>query len=275
MPLRYLWRKQATPAWLKNNETELLARFAERVAFIQELRRKRMLVEICCGQRREVDELIRTFGGKLQRIPKTSSYIHLRPLKIGSHLVVSDRPCRSRSSGCSHLLIPASGAFGTGDHATTAMCLRILERISRRWSKGWSLLDAGTGSGILALAASCFGACLIIAIDNDPKAIAVAKANARANRIDSVRFQIADAVRPRVWGKFDLIVANLFSELLVAAIPNWKPRLKSTGYLILSGVLRGQEREVIRALRKNDFFAEEIRRRGKWIAILARRQKAG
>ena len=83
-------------------------------------------------------------------------------------------------------------AFGTGEHATTGMSLRLLEQLTRRWNPGWSLTDLGTGSGILALAAKCFGAGRVIGIDNDPAAISMAKSNARLNKIRGATFQLAD-----------------------------------------------------------------------------------
>src|SRR6185503_7295831 len=79
------------------------------------------------------------------------------------------------------LIIPAGAAFGTGDHATTAMSLRMMERLTRDWRAGWSAVDLGTGSGILALAAKRFGASRVAGIDLDPMAIATAKENARLN----------------------------------------------------------------------------------------------
>ncbi len=111
----------------------------------------------------------------------------------------------------------------------------------------------------------------MIAIDNDPRAIAIAKSNARLNRIRGIRFEIADANKAGCApGKVDLIVANLFSELLIEAIPIWKPRLKTGGILILSGILRDQQREVLRRLRKSNFAIQEVRQRGKWVALCAR-----
>ena len=185
-------------------------------------------------------------------------------------------PSRSGHRGPSHivrkhLIIPASAAFGTGEHATTAMCLRMLERVTQRWRDDWKMLDAGTGSGILALAAKCFGAKGVIGIDNDPRAIAIAKENARSNRINGIRFAIGDATKLKLDGKMDLIAANLFSEILIKAIPKWKRQLKANGIMILSGILRSQERDVVRALRRQQIAIKEIRRRGKWVAIMANR----
>lgn len=144
------------------------------------------------------------------------------------------------------------------------MSLRLLETLTRK-VKPKVVVDLGTGSGILALAATCFGASHVLAIDVDPTAISTAKANARLNKIDSVDFRIGDI---RLW-KFsrtiDIVTANLFSELLIEILP----KLRRASWLILSGILREQEKNFIRALRRNTIDIAEVRRRGKWIAILA------
>ena len=162
---------------------------------------------------------------------------------------------------------------GTGDHATTAMCLRMLERVTRALSPGWSMLDAGTGSGILAIAGSRFGAGRVVAIDNDPLASSVAQRNARANRASNIEFRTGDVLKQKPAAKFDVITANLFSDLLIAALPIFLPRLAARGCLILSGVLRSQERSLLTALRRNGCDAVEIKRRGKWVAVLASRAR--
>jgi ribosomal protein L11 methyltransferase len=189
-------------------------------------------------------------------------------LRIGSRLIVSRTRDRIRKGGRT-IIIPAEAAFGTGEHATTAMCLRMLERITRKRNAGWSMLDAGTGSGILAIAGSCFGANRIIAIDNDPVACATARRNAEANGVGKIEFRTGDVLKQKFREKFDLITANLFSEILTAALPVWKRSLTGDGSLILSGVLRSQERSLVASLRRNGFVVHEARRRGKWIALMA------
>ncbi|MEY2481176.1 MAG: ribosomal protein methyltransferase [Verrucomicrobiota bacterium] len=160
-------------------------------------------------------------------------------------------------------------AFGTGDHATTAMSLRLLEEITREMKAGWSLVDLGTGSGILALAAKCFGADAILAIDNDAQAIRIAKQNAHRNKIRGVKFEVRDVLGPKDrHKKFDLITANLFSELLIEALPIWKARLKRNGRMFLSGILREQLPQLRSALRRERLSILRIRRRGKWVALL-------
>jgi ribosomal protein L11 methyltransferase len=163
------------------------------------------------------------------------------------------------------LVIPASAAFGTGGHATTAMSLRLLECLTRKWEKGWSLADLGTGSGILALAAKRFGAGRVIGIDIDPKAISIAKANARLNKIDNADFRLSDVRRWKPAAGWDVIAANLYSELLIEVVS----KLKRSHWLILSGVLRIQENKFLRILRRNNIEIVNVKRRGKWIAVLA------
>jgi ribosomal protein L11 methyltransferase len=145
------------------------------------------------------------------------------------------------------------------------MSLRLLEKLTRGWKPGWSIIDLGTGSGILALAAKCLGANRVIAIDNDPLAIATAKENARLNKIYGVQFLVQDVRRCKFPRKIDIVTANLFSELLIKILP----KLKAARWIILSGILRNQERDVTRALRRHKIDIVQVRRRGKWVAILA------
>jgi ribosomal protein L11 methyltransferase len=163
------------------------------------------------------------------------------------------------------LVIPASAAFGTGEHSTTAMSLRLLERLTHKWKDGWSLADLGTGSGILALAAKRFGAGRVIGIDIDPKTILIAKANACLNKIDNVDFRLGDLRKWNPIGARDVVAANLYSELLIDILP----KLKRSNWLILSGVLRRQEDKLLRVLRRNNIEIVNVKRRGKWIAVLA------
>jgi ribosomal protein L11 methyltransferase len=156
------------------------------------------------------------------------------------------------------------------------MSLRLLEKLTRNWKPGWSMVDLGTGSGILALVAKCFGATRVIGIDNDPSAISTAKENARLNKISGVDFRGDDVRRCKLpsksrlrrtgyGGQVDIVTANLFSELLIEIFP----KLKAARWLILSGILRGQERELTRAFKRHKIDILQLRRRGKWVAILA------
>ncbi len=250
----YLWRRLATPQWWIDNEEELQAHFGDKLAVIERVDRKLLQIEIVCDSRDQLKE----FGGRIERLKRFEQNQKTKPIKIGKR----------------RLTIPAGLAFGTGDHATTALSLRLLKRIVRA---GDFVVDLGTGSGILALAARCLGAKCAIGIDNDAMAIKTAKENARRNKIDKVKFELVDL---RSWksprksrlrasgygGQVDIVTANLFSELLIEILP----RLKRSRYLILSGIMRNQERDVVRALKRNKIDILDVGRRGKWVAILAK-----
>jgi len=225
---------------------------------------------------------MREFGGSIKRLRRDwlqhfARQAQAKPLRIGSRLVILRAPGKATAPSPANraraLVIPAEAAFGTGEHATTAMCLRLLERTTRPLQPGWAMLDAGTGSGILALAGSCFGAGRVLAIDNDPLACTTAQRNARANRVRKIEFSTGDILKRKFPGKFGIITANIFSEILIDALPVWSRHLAPSGNLILSGILRNQETPIVRALKRHRFTVAEIRRRGKWIALLAQRQK--
>lgn len=267
----YTWRKRASTFWLQANGDELLARFGHDLAITERPGKARALVEIYCESVAEALRLQREFGGAIEKLradwlSEFTKGTRPSPLRIGSRLIVTRTEDGPRS-----IVIPAEAAFGTGEHATTAMCLRMLERITRNRSGDWSLLDAGTGSGILAIAATRFGAKRVIAIDNDPMACAVARRNAGANKANNVEFRTGDVLRQRFRGKFDIITANLYSEILIAALEGWSRLLARDGRLILSGILRSQERAVVPALRLRKFSVQDTKRRGKWVALLAAR----
>lgn len=270
----YIWRKRVPADWLRQRSEELQGRFGSALAIIDHPGKARALVEVACRTGKQARQLRRDLGGAIEKLgadwlQQISKQTRSKPLRIGSRLIVSRVPL-SKATSARAIVIPAEAAFGTGEHATTAMCLRMLERVTRNRKDRWTILDAGTGSGILAIAASCFGAKRVIAIDNDPSACATAKRNARQNGVRNIAVRCDDVLKAKSEARFDIIAANLFSEILIAALPHWSRRLAtSDGCLILSGVLREQEQSVVGALRKNGFLPGEIKRRGKWVAILA------
>jgi ribosomal protein L11 methyltransferase len=293
----YVWRRLATRRWWIDQEAAVHALAGDKLALIEEPKRKRLQVEVAAESRSELRALARKFGGQIRKLPRAWLKRFLReqktkPLKIGRRLLISNvggtsvsRPSRREREANSFpysLIIPAGAAFGTGEHATTAMCLRMLERVMKSGRDGSPsrpsnlsdasdkrpyrlVVDLGTGSGILALAASRLGARRVVGIDNDPLAISTAKENARRNKIDNVQFRAADVRQWKPPGKIDIVTANLFSDLLIEILS----KLKRFPRLILSGILREQEVEVMRALKRNKIDIIEVRRRGKWVAILA------
>jgi len=258
-----MWRRQATPDWLAGNEEQLRHCAGTQLAVIHRVGRKRILLEIA-GTKRNLKAIEARFGGTISFLPRNTFTAsgQRRSIRIGRSLTIFN----ARPSQCSQktLVIPAGAAFGTGEHATTAMSLRLLEQLSRKLSPGWRLLDLGTGSGILALAARKLGATKVIGIDIDPRAIATAKANAKANKITGADFRVAEVRDCCQRKRSDVVTANLFSAVLLEILPE----LHEARWLICSGVLRSQEEEVVRAALRSGFDIERIRRRGKWVALL-------
>ena len=263
----YLWRRLASQKWWSDKEERLRATAGDGLAIIEEAGRKRLQLEIGSPSRAELQSLVREFGGRILKLPhdwlkRFSREQQTEQISIGKRLVIV-RPRKDRQLP-GDLIIPSGLAFGTGEHATTAMSLRLLEKMTRRWKPGWSIVDLGTGSGILPLAATRFGAARVVGIDNDPVAISTAKENARLNKIDDVEFRVGDVRRWKSSRKIDIVTANLFSELLIKILP----KLKAARWMILSGILRNQERDVTRTLTRHKIDIVQVRRRGKWVAIL-------
>lgn len=276
----YLWRKRATVKWVRARSEELNERFGPALVITERPGKARILLEISCRKEKEAGLLLRELGGSIEKfrpdwLQHFANQAQTKPLRIGSRLIVRSKPELRKPSGARRrtLIIPAEAAFGTGHHATTAMCLRLLEQITRHIAPGWRMLDAGTGSGILAIAGACLGAKRIVAIDNDPLACSTARRNARVNRARHIEFVAGDILKETLPGEFDVITANLFSGIVIEALPIWSSHLAPGGRLILSGFLRHQELEVVRALRQHGFNPCEIRRRGKWSALLVQSRK--
>jgi len=249
----YLWRKSATPKWLSDNKSQLRTLTGDQLAIVERPGRERLHLEVACRSQTGAQKLAGYFGGRVKKLPADWLKRFLRrktkPLKLGNR----------------QLIIPAGAAFGTGEHATTALSLHLLQTLTRNWKRRWSIVDLGTGSGILALAAKHFGAARVFGIDNDPVAISTAKRNARLNKIGNVKFRGGDVKRWKSRRKIDIVTANLFSELLIEILP----KLKVARWLILSGILRGQMRDVRRGLKRNKIDIVQVQRRGKWVAVLA------
>lgn len=131
-------------------------------------------------------------------------------------------------------------AFGTGTHATTAMCLQWLDGAD---VSGRTVIDFGCGSGILAIAALALGAEKVIAIDNDPQALQATRSNAANNQIPDTQLQTYppdELPKHELAGSADILIANILAGPLLALAPTLLSLLRSNGQLVLSGILREQ-----------------------------------
>jgi len=168
-------------------------------------------------------------------------------------------------------------AFGTGTHPTTALCLAWLDGEDLR---GQHLVDFGCGSGILGIAALLLGAADVLGVDNDPQALQATRDNLSKNALPEARFplflpeafarhQASESFRPA-----DGVVANILAGTLIELAPQLAALVRPCGWLLLSGILRGQADDVQRAF--TPWFSDfETTAQEDWVRITARRLATG
>lgn len=185
----------------------------------------------------------------------------LKPVTEGK-LVVAPSHRRPRLSlGQQVVWLDPGAAFGTGHHETTGMALRALSELELVRA---SVLDVGSGSGILAIAADRLGAAHALGVDIDPATVEVARANARLNR-SRARFLAGSLDHPEVPRRVDVIVANLYAELHIELMPAYLRLLEPGGRLLLTGILTQLQGNVERALPEG--AARRARHRGAWTLL--------
>lgn len=161
-------------------------------------------------------------------------------------------------------------AFGTGTHATTRGCLESLEGVVRTSSRIINALDVGTGSGILAIAMAKMGVKEILALDNDPIALKVARTNVRRNGVGKV-VSLTNSGPERINRPFRLVVANLTADVIVGLATVLKKRVARGGYLIVSGILTPQVDEVMGCFKKPFVLLRQKSSKG-WVTLVFSRE---
>ena len=161
-------------------------------------------------------------------------------------------------------------AFGTGEHATTRGCLRLLDAVAR---EGDRVLDVGSGSAILAIAAALLGAGETVAVEYDPDANLNARENLELNGVEGrVRIveAMADPALLRELGRFDLLLANILSSVIRPLLPAFREALggSAEGRLIVSGILRAEHADVVRDAGAAGFRVERTDEEEEWWSAL-------
>ncbi len=192
---------------------------------------------------------------------------HFQPLSIGRALLVRPSWSRKRpAKGQQELVLDPGLSFGTGQHPTTGFCLKEVVRLRPR-STPAALLDVGTGSGILALAAAKVGYAPVRAFDFDPEAVTVAKQNAADNHLsEAVALSRLDVAKlpaaPR--RRYEVVCANLTSDLLLRYADLLTAQVADGGVLVLAGILAEEFAKVRTAFRKSGWKLLRSERRREW-----------
>jgi ribosomal protein L11 methyltransferase len=193
---------------------------------------------------------------------------HARPVRIGRLAVVPSWWRRAEPGQRAVVRVDPGQAFGSGEHASTQLCL---EAVDRYLQAGARVIDVGTGSGVLAIACAALGAARVVAVDSDPVAVRVARANCRANGVAArVRVIGGDGLR-HIHGRADLIIANLTAETLPPILARVRARLRPGGRFVGAGFTTARLGAVAGAARAAGLRITAMPNRRGWRAIHAQR----
>ncbi len=250
------------------------------------VKRKRLKISSYAESWDEMEAIRARFGGGVTQVnPEDWQALGVKGedllLRIRDRILISgsEDPARLQELEKANpdrivLSFPPQLAFGTGSHPTSAGCLRLMTDFAKncqRTGKDWRVLDVGCGSGILAIAAAKLGAKGVVAIELDSMALKYAIINAERHGVaDQIEFIDGDGIaflREAKNGKFDLIAANLFSELLIEAMPLLPRNLAEdpAGRIILSGFLTSQAKDVVNESKRCGIGLKTFIRRGNWV----------
>jgi ribosomal protein L11 methyltransferase len=192
----------------------------------------------------------------------------LSVLHVGQHVII--RPSwldYTPTLGDIVIDLDPGMAFGTGLHPTTQLCLEALEKLVQ---PGAEMLDLGTGSGILAIAAAKLGARYVKALDNDPMAVKTARENAATNNAQKI-VRVAEGSLKDASGDYDLVVVNILARVIVEMLQEGlETRVRPGGKLVAAGIIADQEATVIKALEQGKLALVERRQRGDWVSLVAK-----
>ncbi|NIP93613.1 MAG: methyltransferase domain-containing protein, partial [Akkermansiaceae bacterium] len=243
---------------------------------------KSLRVDVYCAEKAEAEGIADQFGGSVKHLADRN-WVALSqevgpPIKIRDSLLITQERgaggigrLRREYPGRRVVSIPPEMAFGTGDHPTTATCLRfVADEAKARHGERWRMLDLGCGSGVLAISANLLGAEECKALDYDPSAVAVAGRNAERNGARGVLVEEADLLEWTPRRHYELVAANLFADVLRKIFPKIRRTLRAGSHLIVSGILKDQWGETEAAAAGAGLEMIEVREKGKWVSALGR-----
>lgn len=270
----FLWSKLSSARWHDAWEE----RFSGNPNFVLEYLKggKSLRVKLYCEKEKHARDVVARFGGTYRKVAngewKKPAELP-RPVKVRDAFLVTAEQSptalsalRKANPAREVISIPPEMAFGTGDHATTSTCLRLLVDAARARRDAWTCADLGAGTGLLAIAAAKLGASEVHACDFDPFAVSAALRNAKRNGEPTIVVREQDVLKwkPRKRG-YDLVLANLFSTVLIEAWPVIAKSLAPGGDLIVSGILADQAWDCFTAAASNGLGFTRVIRKGKWV----------
>ena len=194
---------------------------------------------------------------------------NFKPIRFGKITVVPAWMECELSENELPVYIGSNMAFGTGEHETTGLCIEKLQKYAKSNS---TVLDVGTGSGILGIAAAKLGAKSVIMTDIDECAVTAAKENLEINGVKNAEVYLKNLLEDNTV-KGDIVVANIMAEVLISFAEGIKNNLNDGATVILSGILIDRKEKVVAAYEKQGFTLSETEDRGEWSVVVMKRNE--
>jgi len=193
-----------------------------------------------------------------------------RPFRLGDHMIIKPSWEEVEPEVGDHVIeIDPGMAFGTGTHETTGMCVKLVEKYVR---PGDRVIDIGTGTGILAIAAAHMGARPVLATDLDAVAVRVAAENVAINGFEDVIDVRCGDLLDVVKESGDVVVANIIADVIIQLAAPVRERIVEGGIFICSGISVERREDVLRALEEADYDVLDALTEGEWCAMAARKK---
>ncbi|TLD68302.1 50S ribosomal protein L11 methyltransferase [Phragmitibacter flavus] len=276
----FVWSKLSSLKWMDVWE-EMFA--GEQRAVMTRLPGKKTIrLEVYCEKKSEAQKIFKEFGGSVREL-KAQNWAAMgselpEPVKIGKALLLvgTDKAAelveiKQSNPGREVISIPPELAFGTGHHATTATALRMLVDFAKsRAGTEWSMIDLGTGSGVLAIAAEKLGAGSAWGCDFDAMALRAAAKNLKRNKTKKVVLEEMDVFKWKPGKKVDCVMANIFHDILEKVFPKIAKAVRKDGMVVVSGILKSQAAGCLAAGEEAGLVFEEVVTKGKWVTARGR-----
>ncbi|HEX2747339.1 MAG TPA: 50S ribosomal protein L11 methyltransferase [Verrucomicrobiales bacterium] len=281
--MMYVWSKLSAAKWEDAWEERFHGPLRTGLAITRLPGGRTIRVEVYCERRSDAARIQKEFGGQIRELKQQNwaakAAESLRPVMIRNTLIITHSTEAAEKMRAAYperkvLCIPGEMAFGTGDHATTATCLRLLAdyaEAKKRAGQPWSLMDLGCGTGILAIAAALLGAKPVEGFDFDPAAVKVANKNSKANGSRGLKFTRDDVTTWKPARQYDVVAANIFYDVLTLSFDRIAAAAKPGGMVIVSGILHTQADSCLAAGRKAGLKFEKPCHKGKWVTAVGRR----